>query len=109
MDSSLQTQAGQGQSLRSPMGGPSSHYDNPVSSTVDSESLQVSSEFRSGSSQSERDPIASVHPLSRQRMAGQSQYYITFSVTGIERSNVKNPIIRFDAKVAEHYITFANH
>lgn len=29
----------------------------------------------------------------------QSQYYIVFSVTGIERSNVKNPIIRFDAKV----------
>ena len=28
-----------------------------------------------------------------------SHYYIVFSVTGIERSNVKNPIIRFDAKV----------
>jgi hypothetical protein len=31
--------------------------------------------------------------------APQSQYYIVFSVTGIERSNAKNPIIRFDAKV----------
>jgi hypothetical protein len=30
----------------------------------------------------------------------QSQYYIVFSVTGIERSNVRNPIIRFDAKVS---------
>jgi hypothetical protein len=29
----------------------------------------------------------------------QSQYYIVFSVAGVERSNVKNPIIRFDAKV----------
>lgn len=29
----------------------------------------------------------------------QSPYYIVFSVTAIERSNVKNPIIRFDAKV----------
>ena len=37
-------------------------------------------------------------PPPRQRMP-QSQYYILFSVTGIERSNVKNPIIRFDAKV----------
>ena len=31
--------------------------------------------------------------------APQSQYYIDFAVTGIERSNAKNPIIRFDAKV----------
>src|SRR5579862_1169207 len=28
-----------------------------------------------------------------------SPYYIVVSISGIERSNVKNPIIRFDAKV----------
>jgi hypothetical protein len=32
-----------------------------------------------------------------------------FSVTGIERSNVKNPIIRFDAKVPPlRFLTFRN-
>jgi len=33
--------------------------------------------------------------------APQSQYFIVFSVTGIERSNARNPIIRFDAKVVD--------
>jgi|SRR5579859_2331243 len=46
-------------------------------------------------SQSQATPS---HPPPRFR-ASQSQYYIVFSVTGIERSNAKNPIIRFDAKV----------
>jgi hypothetical protein len=32
--------------------------------------------------------------------AKRRQYYIVFTVTGIERQNVKNPIIRFDAKVS---------
>jgi hypothetical protein len=48
-------------------------------------------------------PVGTAHAVTthvpqKHRMQ-QSQYYIIFSVTGIERSNVKNPIIRFDAKV----------
>ena len=50
-------------------------------------------------SRSETSQPFSTQPPPRHRMP-QSQYYIVFSVTGIERSNVKNPIIRFDAKVS---------
>jgi len=47
------------------------------------------------------DATAQSPPKAKQH---QPQYYIAFSVTGIERSNPKNPIIRFDAKVANLYI-----
>ena|SRR5438552_14238366 len=43
-------------------------------------------------------PPFRTQPPARQRMP-QSPYYMFFSVTGIERSNAKNPIVRFDAKV----------
>jgi hypothetical protein len=51
-----------------------------------------------GSGASGQDNEGSVAQQQRPRNP-QSQYYIVFSVTGIERSNAKNPIIRFDAKV----------
>jgi hypothetical protein len=39
-----------------------------------------------------------------------SLYFILFSVTGIERSNPRNPIIRFDAKVKFlHFVDFKLH
>jgi len=55
-------------------------------------------EHRQNTSQDDARPFPE-QTFPRQRML-QSQYYILFSVTGIERSNVKNPIIRFDAKVS---------
>jgi len=45
-------------------------------------------------------PSLAPHSERRRASYSLSQYYIVFSVTGIERSNPKNPIVRFDAKVS---------
>src|SRR6266496_5323520 len=63
------------------------------------EEPQLSSNTQEQSQSETGQPFSSQPPHPRHRMP-QSQYYIVFSVTGIERSNVKNPIIRFDAKVS---------
>ena len=45
-------------------------------------------------------PSLALHSERHRASYSLSQYYIIFSVTGIERSNPKNPIVRFDAKVS---------
>jgi len=69
----------------------------PEQATADAQP-QPTSVDASSNGQSEQPSLA---PHSQRRRASYSlsQYYIIFSVTGIERSNPKNPIVRFDAKV----------
>jgi len=66
-----------------------------VLSAEDGRDILGKSSFSSGKAIDERR-MSSGQPISRQTPA---PYFIVFSVSGIERSNVKNPIIRFDAKV----------
>jgi hypothetical protein len=47
----------------------------------------------------QEDTTMTVTPVYRR--PPQSRYFIKFWVAGIERSNVKNPIVRFDAKVTK--------
>jgi hypothetical protein len=103
MDSSPQT-AGQDPFLTGSMQNSSSQYDSPSSSfnpTIQQSANEFAQDPQLFSAAQDHSQVESVQPLQtpqRQRMP-QSQYYIVFSVTGIERSNAKNPIIRFDAKV----------
>jgi len=104
MDPSPQT-AGQDPFLTDSMQNSSSQYDSPSSSSFNPAIQQSTNEFAQDpqlfSAAQDLSQVETVQPVQtpqRQRMP-QSQYYIVFSVTGIERSNAKNPIIRFDAKV----------
>lgn len=104
MDSSPET-AGQDPFLTDSIQNSSSQYDSPASSSFNPTIRQSANEFAQDpqlfSAAQDHSEVESVQPVQtpqRQRMP-QSQYYIVFSVTGIERSNAKNPIIRFDAKV----------
>lgn len=84
------------------MTSPPSRYSTRPPDAFNPSALQSASDFNQAHPQQplqgDTRPFSEQAPP-RQRMP-QSQYYIVFSVTGIERSNVKNPIIRFDAKVA---------
>jgi hypothetical protein len=86
------------------MNGSSSHVETSIPSRLDSSNqLGIGAESQPASTQEPsyeaRGPSTASHSPARHRQQ-QSHYYITFSVTGIERSNAKNPIIRFDAKVS---------
>jgi hypothetical protein len=107
----------------SPIAGPDPFHDDPMTSSPPQYSTQPPQAFNPSALQPTNDAsqehpqnpsqAEDVHPFvgqapPRQRMP-HSQYYIIFSVTGIERSNVKNPIIRFDAKVPpRRFLTFRN-
>src|SRR5271167_2863233 len=107
MDSSPQM-PGQDPFLNDPMRNP--QYDSSSSSAFNrtlqqsatnefGEEPQLSSNPQQQSQPEVAEPFGTQSPLPPRQRMPQSQYYILFSVTGIERSNVKNPIIRFDAKV----------
>jgi len=97
----------------SPIAGPDPFQDDPMTSPPSQYSTQPPQVFNPSVLQPPNDSsqehlqnpsqAEDVQPFSGQAPPRQriphSQYYIVFSVTGIERSNVKNPIIRFDAKV----------
>jgi hypothetical protein len=95
-----------------PMTSPPSQYSTHPPQTFNPSALQPTNDSSQGHPQNPSQ-AEDVHPFPgeappRQRMP-HSQYYIMFSVTGIERSNVKNPIIRFDAKVPPlRFLTFHN-
>jgi hypothetical protein len=110
MDSSLETPGQhtfQGDSMQSS----SSQYSPPYDTTLQQSADEIAQQPQLFSTT--EDTIHSGITLpsqapQRQRMP-QSQYYIVFSVTGIERSNVKNPIVRFDAKVTLPFNFIALH
>ena len=105
----------------SPIAGPDPFQNDPMTSSPSQYSTHPPQTFNPSALQPTNDSsqehpqhpsqAEDVHPFPgqappRQRMP-HSQYYIMFSVTGIERSNVKNPIIRFDAKVPPlRFLTF---
>lgn len=96
LDESLENSASQYESLSSSAFSPA--LDRPPTDEFGSESQQLPSNTE------EMFPADTAHAAttyaSHKHRVQQSQYYILLSVTGIERSNVKNPIVRFDAKVA---------
>jgi hypothetical protein len=77
----------------------SSHLEPPPSAQLTSDPQPPQPGANASSNGQAGEPALASQPQMTRGSYSQSQYYIIFSVTGIERSNPKNPIIRFDAKV----------
>lgn len=103
MDSSTENPVQQDPFRDASRGEPSQHSDPSLMPALNPTPQQPSNDVGTANrpadmaDQTER-PGEGTQPITRRR--AHSHYYIVFSVSGIERSNVKNPIIRFDAKVA---------
>lgn len=90
-----------------------SAYSTPYpSNSHDAQTIEPSIQAPAPRLEQSYEPQSQATPLQppQRTRAPQSQYYIVFSVAGIERSNAKNPIIRFDAKVLNlHNAHTVNH